>query len=110
MSLFHYTCDHAYPTIMLDREIRPNPHVEPSLVWLTDLAMPIRDALGLTSTYISCDRTAHRIEITEPPQTIFPWYLWRRAHPQHRHIAYVWENAEGARPAHWYVSEQAIPI
>jgi hypothetical protein len=116
--LFHYTCTHAIDAIDDDGLLRPITDVHPltlddgvlPLLWLTDLSVPIRDALGLTSTILRCDRTEIRYDVTSTDD-VLAWTDWRRAH---RHdarilrIASVLESESGARPAHWFVSE--IPL
>lgn len=110
--LFHYTCDHGWSGIREAGEVRANEHPllgEP-LSWWTDLDAPLRDALGLTSYVLACDRTAYRVsvELSDCPEIVW-WPRWarRRVPPQVR--AYL-ESAPGAAPAHWYVAERAVPV
>ena len=110
MSLWHFTCaDHGLPGIRETGELRPNELAALPLVWLTDLAVPSRDALGLTSWSLSCDRTEVRVPVPAHP-AIEPWWTWRRAHPELRPWAELLEAALGARPAHWLVSASPLPI
>src|SRR5262252_4200069 len=75
--LFHFTCDHCAPSIVGCGALLPNrqpffPYLAP-LVWLTSLPDPERDAVGLTSsTYIACDRMAHRFRVLDT-STCLPW-------------------------------------
>lgn len=110
-TLYHYTCDHGHSQI--DGHICPlawddglaigTPGV---YAWFTDLAVPIKDALGLTSSVLNCDRTAHRYRVTGHTG-IEPWV------PEFRRI-WTWgrelESAPGARPAHWYVATEPVPV
>lgn len=79
--LWHFTCDHGYRGIGKRGMLRPNPHVlmpkVPPMVWLTDDPMPSRDAVGLTSQHISCDRMAFRYRVSYLPgmvgTLVVPW-------------------------------------
>ena len=65
--LFHYTCAHAANKIGRRGLLFPYPQpFAPEIgpvVWLSDLAVPDRWALGLTSRYLSCDRTEYRYRV-----------------------------------------------
>ena len=113
-TLYHYTCDHSHAQIdgeLLsalaqhpheDRFMLSGPH---QLVWMTDLAHPNRDALGLTSHILACDRTVHRYRVTDPSKVV-PWVKVRRAYRWAEEL----ESADGARPRHWWVSGVAVPV
>lgn len=68
--LWHFTCEHGYQGIGRRGLLRPNKHVLiPDLapvVWLTADAAPSRDDVGLTSSYLTCDRMAYRYRVTAP--------------------------------------------
>jgi hypothetical protein len=100
--LFHYTCAHCRPKIVEDGVIRPGVD---GLVWLTDLPIANRDALGLTRNYITCDRTEFRFDV-DATDGIRWWPDFRRGHAerQWREWARWLESAPDVRPAHWYVS------
>ena len=70
-------------------------------LWLTDLDVPFRDALGLTSNILDCDRTEFQLRLSDPSHAK-PWTEVRRDYPE------LWnlERAYGAQPMHWYVSRQ----
>lgn len=110
MTLYHFTCDHGHaqiterliPASWQDNRADNGPG---RLVWMTDLAVPNRDALGLTSHILSCDRTAHRYRVTSEVD-IVPWLKVRRAYRWAEEL----ESAEGARPAHWFVSGVSVPV
>jgi len=109
--LYHYTCEHQAPQIADDGELIPNPMVQPSLVWMTDLTVPIRHGLGLTSELLECDRTRFRFTVADDARDLFVWWpRWRRAHREHLPIAHDLEEAAGARPAHWWVSESPVRV
>jgi hypothetical protein len=74
--------------------------------WFTDMPTPNRDALGLTSTILDCDRTAYRFR-AELGGDLMRWTSVRRGYPG---WAYELENAYGARPMHWYVSRDPVPV
>lgn len=110
--LFHYTCDDRFPMILADGQLVPGPD---GMVWLTDLTVPIRLALGLTSRTLSCDRTAHRVSVDTEGQPILWWPNARRSMLATSTIddAYTLtrlERAEGARPSHWWVSVVPVPV
>lgn len=109
MSFYHYTClDHGLPGIRETGQLQPH-GIAAALVWVTDLEVPVRDALGLTSHVLDCDRTEARVLVPAHP-AIEPWWRWRRAHPEHRAWARELEDSPGARPAHWFVSATPLPI
>ena len=114
--LWHYTCTHRASMIARDSHtIRPHQQVQfgnlaPAMIWLSDLRPPVRDALGLTMNYISCDRMAVEYEIADTAECQW-WPVFRRRvlreHPGdaglRAGIAGI-EAAPGALPAHWWVS------
>ena len=63
--LYHFTCGHGHAGIEKTHALRPNIHpfmrgLGP-LLWLTDLAdPPTPESMGLQSTWIACNRMAHR--------------------------------------------------
>ena len=108
-TLYHFTCaDHGYPGIARSREIRPYPHLKlptwPPVVWLTDLARPSRDAVGLTSARLTCDRLAVRLTVEAPEAVPFAEARRRWRIPLD---AFLDLTAYGD-PAHWYVSQEPI--
>lgn len=111
-TLWHYTCSHTYAYLGDSGLLVPAQNLVTTLddywpaqfVWLTDLRSPIRDALGLTSTFQHCDRTAYRYRVADT-STVFRWADVRRTVPN----AELLELADGARPAHWYVSVEPVP-
>lgn len=109
MKLYHYTCSHAAPRIKATGLLLPNshPHNPEPLVWLTDLDVPWREALGLTSTILDCDRTEWRFTLTEPV-AVHPWVAVRRRFD--REYVRELERAHGVMPMHWFVSTAAQSI
>jgi hypothetical protein len=115
--LFHFTCQHCAPHVVQDGLLLPitdqltmtAPDGLLPLVWLTDLPVADRFGLGLTSLGLQCDRTERRFTVARTDFTR-PWWRWRRAHPEHAATAQELESAPGARPRHWWVSEQPVPI
>lgn len=67
MTLWHFTCGHGYRAIGKRGILKPNPHpLLPELgpvVWLTVHPMPSRDAVGLSSRTLRCDRMAYRYRV-----------------------------------------------
>lgn len=117
--LYHYTCSCSLDGIRRDGFLRPYPHplmrryplpgAEPiaGLVWLTDLEVAWREALGLTSKVVKCDRTEHRFQAADE-STAVPWIKFRRR--VHAAVRAALEEAEGALPAHWFVSTVPVPV
>lgn len=111
-ALWHYTCEHGYAALTETGVLVPGNHLGArvptgSVVWVTDLQVPIRDGLGLTQVLAKCDRTAYRYRVTDA-STVIPWTRARRTFPP------VWrhalEHAPGARPRHWFVSSEPVPV
>jgi hypothetical protein len=113
--LYHYTCSHSAealgtepggPVVLLlaARELVELPGSVPWpgwFVWLTDMATPHANALGLTRETIQCDRTRYRYRVVNAPE-LTRWVAIRRLFPPE---ALEWlEAAPGARPMHWWVS------
>lgn len=110
MKLFHYCCTHSAKGIEKSRWLMPNPHplmrdADP-LVWLTDLDVPDRDVLGLTSHILQCDRTEYRVTVVTGEVT--HWPIFARTIPQAARR--VLESAPGAMPMHWYVAKAPVPV
>jgi hypothetical protein len=111
VNLWHYTCDHGHAAI--EDVVVPACWQRPDLdgtpgtyAWFTDLAEPIRDALGLTSNMLDCDRTAHRYRVLDA-SPIVPWVRVRRSWPSWVDLL---ESAPGARPMHWFVSPGPVDV
>lgn len=117
--LYHFTCRCSLAGIRRDGFLRPFPHplmrrysipgaeAIGGLVWLTDLEVAWREALGLTSKILKCDRTEHRFQAADE-STAVPWTKFRRR--VHATVRAALEEAEGAMPAHWFVSAVRVPI
>lgn len=108
--LWHYTCDHGRALITdtlitTAKQIGKPCNGPGDLVWMTDLASPAREPLGLTSNILSCDRTLHRFRVIDARQVV-PWVKVRGAY----RWAVELEWAPGARPMHWYVSGVDVPV
>jgi hypothetical protein len=108
--LYHYTCeDHGRPGIEPGGMLLPNRHpwLPHPLVWTTDLDVPHREALGLISFSLSCDRTAVRYEVH--PNLVgycIPWSEYARKLPHE--VREQFESAPGTMPRHWWVAEQPL--
>lgn len=107
---YHYTCDHGRrsirgtvdPAATLGRYDVDGPWI---YAWFTDLTRPLRDALGLTSHILTCDRTAHRYRVTDTRDLVH-WTHVRRDHPWAEEL----ESAPMARPMHWWVARHPVPV
>lgn len=121
--LYHYTCSHAHELIGEQGLLKPANQLSDSmppwfwpaeLVWLTDLKVPQRYALGLTMTLTPCDRTEcrYRVAVSRRAAGIEPWVLARRRylHGDLPEIVDALEGLQGARPGHWYIARRAVPV
>lgn len=113
-TLWHYTCTHSRSRIGVVGLLVParqlvdgtlDDYWPSAFVWLTDLSVPSRDVLGLTSNYQRCDRTAYRYRVTDT-QHVHPWVTVRRTVPD----AELLEAITGCRPRHWFVSTEPVPV
>lgn len=104
MILYHYTClDRA---AMIDAErglLRPG---QDGFLWLTDLDHPYREALGLTSTVLQCDRTEAGYRLDDQAGDAVHWARARRSVPAL--FRDQLEAAPGVMPMHWWIA--AVPI
>lgn len=101
MTFYHYTCRHSLAKMTPDvyGVITLEPLSPGGLLWVTDLAVPERRGLGLTSQILNCDRTEYRLELLDG-SSVRRWVDVRRS------FRGLWdlELAPGALPMHWFVS------
>lgn len=113
--MWHYTCDHGRAALGVRGWVVPahlwaprtDPYPTGQWAWFTDLATPNRDALGLTMNLTKCDRTAYRYRVTDEAHVV-PWMHVRRHVPGA--LRDDLESAPGARPRHWWVSVEPVPV
>jgi hypothetical protein len=111
--LFHYTCEHGAARIRkAGMRLTPNPQVAlggVALVWLTNLEAPNRQALGLTSHALDCDRLDARFEVKDS-SACERWveFAYRCKIPTHRRWGL--ELTDGAYPMTWWVSLNDVPV
>lgn len=82
------------------------------LVWLTDMAVPDRAALGLTSHTLTCDRLECRY-LVAPCADILPWAAVRRAGLGKAMLQTAGAGAliafeAGRQPDRWFVSLSSL--
>ena len=121
-TLYHYTCAHGCQAIGEEGLLQPLRVLMPreqrvgwepwrlpiaDLIWLTDLNVPFREALGLTSYSLGCDRTTYRYRVTDA-SLCQPYVKVRRQLP--RQLRIQLESAEGVMPRHWWVSLAPVPV
>jgi hypothetical protein len=112
MKLYHYTCDHRVAAIRDSRWLMPHKQVQfphkPLLIWLTDMEVPDRFGLGLTSYSLGCDRTHFRVTASAIDHEVTHWPAYARglAGAARR----VVEAADGVLPMHWWVAEVPLPV
>jgi hypothetical protein len=112
--LWHYTCEHGNRAIEHTAERAGSVGrglIRPGLdgwVWATDLDVPVRDALGLTSHSLGCDRTEFRWRLDDLSVEAYfvPWVSARRSVDPVRLDAI--EGAPGVMLRHWFVSPVAV--
>lgn len=109
MKLYHYTCQHIAEYINRDGFLKANEHPwlpeAGPIVWLTDMRHPQVAALGLTSRFISCDRTAVRyiVECDAEP--------WREFADRVGIAAEAREVLESrSKPHRWFVATKPVPV
>jgi hypothetical protein len=115
VGLWHFTCEHGAEGLRESRVLLPwsqltkhRPPVPiPPVAWMTSLDTP--QGAALSREYITCDRTRYRFWVLDATH-VQPWWRWRRAHPEFASWARDLEQAPGALPAHWFVSERPVPV
>ena len=113
MSLYHYTCSHRATYIEQDGFVFSLDELQGSasgligarFAWFTDLDVPDRAGLGLTSHLLGCDRTERRFTVTDETHVVR--YLDVRR--KHRKL-WPLEEAPGAMPAHWWIATEPVPV
>lgn len=110
MSLYHYTCSHGIAGIgafgkLLPRTCPWMPDA-PAVVWLTDMVEPDRDAIGLTSTILTCDRLEGRYVVSRNAPGVFDWASFAAAHVGDTAARRTAERY--ADPSRWWVSTTPI--
>jgi len=121
--LYHFCCTHSYqaiaqtwqvvPVSMLVSNIMdriPDHPLPPlfDLAWFTDMEVPDRQALGLTSRLIRCDRTERRLVVLTPWKCQ-PWRAWSMENLERRQQHIARELLSGD-PTRWWVSPIPVPV
>ena len=114
MKLYHYTCGHAASLIRVAGWVVPHRQIQfpdkPELIWLTDLDVPEREGLGLTSYSLHCDRTEHRVTVSAFAHDVWPWTAYARERGLSRAYRSVVEDCPGVMPMHWWVATVPLPV
>lgn len=108
-TLYHYTCRCSWNKIRQDQTLIPNKHpwlAEP-LIWLTDLQKVNRDALGLTSMMLACDRGEIRIPVSL--DYAVPWMAYANAAQVQVYVRRLFNGAPSL-PRRWWVSMSPITL
>ena len=103
MTFYHFTCDHGRQNIGKHGLILPNPHT--GFAWFTDLANPCREALGLSSHTLTCDRMRWRYRVTDAT-AIRPY---RELVDPLTAAALATSRVIGGQPDRWFVAAQPVP-
>jgi len=106
VQLWHYTCDHAHAAIGAVGTLHTIGVAR--YIWLTDLAEPDRDALGLTMRLVTCDRTAHRYRVMGDP--IVYRYSDVRLGDFTATERDGLEGEPGALLRHWWIAPGPVPV
>lgn len=120
-SLYHFTCDHGAEAIQADGFIRPMTpwpvnvgdvptgmaHAPP-VAWFTSDPMPSRDAVGLTSVLLDCDRMAYRFQVG--PVRAWPWRSFAAMHGCTEEYYRGLVGTYWGRPDTWYVATRPVPV
>lgn len=105
MFLYHYTCSHQVDQIRETMTLRGLVHpLMPALgplIHLTDLPVPDRNGLGLTSRILKCDRTEWRCTVDAPD--VFHWPRFARLYEMPKEVREELESVPGVLPMHWYI-------
>jgi len=103
VKLWHRTCGHRIEQILADGELRPQKHVMLGykMIWLTPMPWADRDALGLSSNTLACDRMEYLLEVVDPHQ-VAPWSAVKQT--MDRVAVRYLEATRGARPDYWWVT------
>jgi len=113
MTLYHFTCAHGKSDIGTGPRALLIPHRHPllgadvKLVWFTTLADPDEDEVGLTSSYIKCDRREYRYVIDEGVADGCRWWLEsdeRTAAPPQ----VIADLESFGKPETWWVSSRPV--
>lgn len=78
------------------------------LIWLSDLAFPTPQMLGLTAFMLKCNRMEWVIEVET--EVAVPWTVWAHNHAVPFHIRMALDGAPGAAPHRWWVSEVPLDV
>ena len=107
--MYHFTCGHGARKIGRYGILAPRPHpiIGQRLVWFTDLPEPTRDQVGLTSTFLTCDRMSYRYHATDL-ETIVPWTTSPGRRDTHPEVVRAMEAF--GEPEHWFISTTAVPV
>ena len=108
--LFHFTCTHGKKDIGTGSRALLIPHLHPLLgikvLWLTDLAEPMPYDVGLTQSYIKCDRREFRYVVEEDAQRCRRWRtsIERASSPSR----VVHDLESYGQPDTWWISDVAL--
>jgi hypothetical protein len=107
--LWHFTCTHGWNGLGLRGVARPNLHLMiPALgpvVWLTDDPDPERDAVGLTSSMLDCDRLQFRYRALGASKCV-PWSSVRSLVPP----AVLRDLESFGKPESWWISREPLRV
>lgn len=116
MRLYHYTCEHGAERIEYLSNGMVIPQRQPvlgdlHLSWFTSMPSAGREALGLTSKSLSCDRMEALFEVE--PDDVGAAITWAEFKTQEAFAPLVaagrsLEAVRGTRPALWLVAAQPV--
>lgn len=108
---YHYCCQHSANKIGARGFLQPNAAdlFGVGLVWLTDQAVPNREALGLTSHTLKCDRLEYQYLVDVVPGDVEPWLDSAiRARLIQRNGDTFRDFEDGRDPRTWFIARHRV--
>jgi hypothetical protein len=109
---WHYTCEHKVSDIEATGVVLPQTQQMLGglqVAWFTNMPSASRQALGLTSHMLNCDRMSHLFHVL--PVDEHKIVEWGRLRSQlSRSMVIALESAPGTRPMFWGVAADAVQI
>lgn len=108
-TLYHYTNAESAEKITAAGFVVPGKDIglHAPLSWFTDLDVPHKNALSLTSNILPYDRTTHRFRVTDD-EWVKPWVGIRKLMPA-KYVRHI-ESTPGVLIVHWWVAARPVPV
>lgn len=109
---WHYTCEHKVDDIEATGVVLPQTQQTLGglqVAWFTNMPSASRQALGLTSHMLNCDRMSHLFRVI--PVDEHKVVEWARLRDKlSRPMIVRLEAARGTRPMFWGVAAEAVQV